>query len=533
MADLSAVPLKDVVPRGFVTHAHLRLRDHRPGAYQLPITFGPGSGSREPSIFPRRPRPSTGLNTVGPGEYVLPDVMGTGPATRFGPPLPVDEKGNPIFPAPPDPPAIAHCTTKVSPCPKQYSMALTPDGPLYSIAEKLSTGWIAADGGARPSAYDVPDRFTVRKWGVPPGAHFGIRGVSAAEREKLLIPGPGTYTLQDLMGGKGSVAREKGWGCGRSTRRGDLFPGPGSYDDPTTIQSRITANRRTMRMCTSSTFGGRCRERGGKGSVGPGPGRYNTDAPSRIIERNKRHAPRFMQPSIAPLRPHEEPRTSRLHLPSDFDYSAQKGKSMLWRWDDPTPPVHPGGYMPRDLTLPRGGRFAGHPYDPFASEGGSQKAAATDGGSVSGVPMYDVSYRLVEPRAPCAVVTGLPGNGLSIGADVTPGPGHYHPDYDAVFSQKGGTVFHLGDFRGRGLALDTPGVGPGSNYNDLSAYSGSIQGNAAHGKGFTFGLRYPARATHQVCKPYDETTNINCVYPDEVTWETKVRFAPTKLPSAV
>ncbi|CCW64759.1 unnamed protein product [Phytomonas sp. EM1] len=210
-------------------------------------------------------------------------------------------------------------------------------------------------------------------------------------------------------------------------------------------------------------------------------------------------------------------------------------------------------------TLPAGGRFASHPYGAEPSERiRKHTVSETDGkdmksldqdvkNSIPGPGSYDPKLDAVLPRTTCAILSGSPhasagaaygeltavssaaqqldANGVSLTGkqkNPSPGPGHYYPDHTVTYPKVSATTFSKGDFHVRnGMppwamteAASRPGAG--ANYNDTTLYSRSITGDVMHGiHAKTFGTRYPARALYQVCKQRDETTNTNCIYPDE------------------
>ena len=165
--------------------------------------------------------------------------------------------------------------------------------------------------------------------------------------------------------------------------------------------------------------------------------------------------------------------------------------------------------------------------------------ALAEAGRQLGPGSYQAQSRLTEQRAPAAIFGHTTSSKFVSADNGVPGPGHYRSmdDANSLRSSVRGTVFYKGDFHPRGGYLrpsadENDGGGPGAHYNDESQYSRSINGDRVCNKGYTMGIRYPARATYQCCPPYDETTNINCVYPDEQTWETqpKLRLPPVHSP---
>eukprot|EP00796_Vickermania_ingenoplastis_P005608 gene5609-4029_t len=495
----------DRVTAGLNDYAQLRLRDQRPGngEYQLPPAFGPKSDSLKKSILRKYDVNNQFRNPVGPGHYNLPEITGRSRATQFGPALEKDERGNPLVPpVPQDPPKEP--PGEVRDLAKQYSLALHPDTPQYSLYGKIAEKEKEKTVG--PGTYTIPSAFDRRTWGVPEGAHLGARTDMEHDRG---IPGPGTYNVKRF----GDVLPQPKEYIEMPKRKLDLhnIPGPGSYEDPTTIAYRLTSKPKLWQRCT---FGGRCDPRRRK--VGPGPAGYNIGGLNHFIERKRRHAPTFKRPSGFPRKVQTKPYPKdhpEIVLPSDFDYDYKKGKSMIPRWHDkelrkegPEVVISPDA----PYKLPKGGRFAFAPFDPYAALQNTEKEASALGNK------YDPNYSIVEKRQPAATINSpraLPGNPTSV-----PGPGYYNPDYKILYPPGNATIFYKGDFHDRGENPAAAGPGPGEHYNDATEYSRSIQGCTGHGK--SFGIRYPARSTYQHCKPRDANTNVNCIYPDELTWQS-------------
>lgn len=536
---------------GFTCYSQLRLRDHRPGIgdYELPSGFGPKSDSLKKSILGRRHLPSTteGCN-IGPGDYAIPTTIGTGRATQFGPPI-VKTEGEP-------PAATRETKTPVTsaapasfPTPKQYSMACYPDTPSYSLYGRLKTEWEAQTGYETPgpAAYNVPGIFDhIRSAdgqpprGIVPGVHLGMRTAIPGGTAGGGVPGPGTYDLRRF----GDEVPRKGEPIlGHSHRRRKLrecdTPGPGAYDDPTSIGYRATKEKNRLRLTKASTFGGRWQRKAYE-TAGPGPAAYETAQIKKdLYERHQRHPPRFVRPhppiTKATRGSLDGDRVTDGPLPSDFDYDYRKGKTMLGRWGVPKPQmslVGPGSYDISAATAPQpsGGRWTAAPFDPASlrqeeAKDANRKQRMANAGGHSGPGAYTVSYDAVDPQLPAARFGAARSAKFASAENGVPGPGHYHLN-DALYSNDNGHVFYKGDFHPRSDAGGSLGGGPGAHYNDGTMYSRSINGDGVNNKGFTMGIRYPARATYQYCKPYDETTNINCVYPHELTWETKVNVLP-------
>ncbi|CAD2214640.1 hypothetical protein AGDE_13357 [Angomonas deanei] len=209
---------------------------------------------------------------------------------------------------------------------------------------------------------------------------------------------------------------------------------------------------------------------------------------------------------------------------------------MLGRWKSTDPKssnVGPGSYNSHEVrSAPVGGRFAAKPFDPYAATREEQERREEDQKQreAMAVPYtpYDVNYSQVERHTRGAVMGASHDLHVSANDNGVPGPGHYNPDYRIKEKGGQGTVFYKGDFILRNKQDETLGGGPGDHYNDYTPYSQSIAGDNANQKGYTFGIRYPARGTHQVALGRDASTNINCVYPDELTYETHVKLPPVK-----
>lgn len=545
---------------GFTNYAHLRLRDHRPGngEYELPPEFGPDSGSSKRSILARNFMPMGGEScSLGPGAYDAQTSIGTGRSARIAPPpshaAAVDATSLPI--KAPLPTVTA---------PKQYSMALCPDTPAYSLYGRLTSEAVQQNASASPgpAAYNVPGHFDALDpdqqrlhptSGPAPGVHLGTRTALPGERERDGVPGPGTYHLvrfaDDLPRSREPLVtrRRRGVGTGATDT-----PGPGAYDDPTSIGHRAEQTRLRRYFTRSSTFGGRWRGREYH-TTGPGPAAYSTLNGDRRLEKNQRHAPRFVRPH-PPLdrRSVAEDAATRAKaagpaapltfpaLPSDFDFNFKKGKTIgARRIDGPARPAGTmGGSQPIDTKPsgarqfwesqpPAGGRLTAAPYDPNAHLRAAEQAVANAAGSQGDTPgpgAYDVAHDPTARRAPASLFGWTLSAKFASADNGVPGPGHYRTAVDA---DNRGAVFYKGDFHPRGVVVgDSIGAGPGAHYNDGTAYSQSINGDRASNKGFTMGIRYPARATYQHCTPYDETTNINCVYDDERTWEVQLPPVP-------
>ncbi|KAK7198229.1 Sperm-tail PG-rich repeat [Novymonas esmeraldas] len=547
---------------GFTNYAHLRLRDHRPGngEYELPPEFGPNSGSSKRTILARHYVPAGGEScSVGPGAYAVPTTIGSGRATRIAPlrsAAAVTSVG-----------AGDGAPVPVAADPKQYSMALYPDTPAYSLYGRLKSEWErqSAYASPGPAAYTSPGHFDTLDpehqrlhpvSGPTPGVHLGLRTTLPGSREQEGVPGPGAYHLVRFGD---ELPRSREPLVTRRRHRGGAAaetPGPGAYDDPTSIGYRSDQVRLKRFFAQSSTFGGRWRGREFH-TTGPGPAAYNTLSATKRLEKNQRHAPKFARPHPALDRQSvTEAAATRARagspggtapppfpvLPSDFDFDFKKGKTIAGRRHEPLArgaPSHSMSGAPGDSPtgerafwespLPSGGRFTAAPYDANAHRLAAEKAE-TDAARLAqganarpGPGAYNVDHDPTAPRAPASLFGHTLSAKFASAENGVPGPGHYRL---AEAASSSGTVFHKGDFHprgggGGGAGTESIGVGPGAHYKDDTMYSRSINGDRASNKGYTMGIRYPARATYQHCAPYDETTNINCVYDDERTWEAR------------
>ncbi|RNF02126.1 hypothetical protein TraAM80_06586 [Trypanosoma rangeli] len=494
---------------GFTPWAHLRLRDHRPGPKSYPP---PGKGIPEKSIlhkYPRRPQETT----VGPGEYQIPSTVGQCRSTVFGPPggLGLPEATRAKGERKRGQTAGKAKRSDIPPLPKQYSLAQSPDTPAFSMYCKAQYKQLSS--GVGPGEYTIPSSFDPSG----KGPHFG-------QRTKLLttcdmVPGPGAYNVprfgdvvpnpkEYITSVHKVLAEESG-------------PGPGSYDDPTTIAARFAPPK--LRLYDGPHFGRRYNQLRANWFTGPGPADYGDV--SRIMQKRIRCSPVF-RPSVQTVPDNKTMRAAVNFapgpgvylLPSEFDWDYKKGFSLGPRtfYEPKTAAsdvVGPGSY---DLGKPpmtsKGFRFAAQPYYPLALAE-IPKAAETAANAVGGPGLYYPSLDAVRPSKYKAVA-GF-GLGQRFADQNDGGPLCY--DVKPPESTRG-TVFFRGDYR-RSKHLHGWADG-GPSYDVMND---TIADNMRKGKGFTFGIRYPARATHQVCRPYDATTNINCEYPDETTWMTKLK----------
>ncbi|ORC84691.1 uncharacterized protein TM35_000421490 [Trypanosoma theileri] len=496
---------------GFTEWAHLRLRDHRPGPMSYTVdNHDIPKGSMLGKYAERRQE-----TTVGPGEYHIPTTVGQCRSTVFGPPCDVSA-ANDVAAAQTARKMVVGVSKGRStppPLPKQYSLALSPDTPAFSMYGKIRGKPASATVG--PGDYAIPSVFdsTGRK-----GPHFGQRTKILTTRDN--VPGPATYNVPRF--GDEKPKRKEFITSVHKVIAEDTSPGPGSYGDPTTIAARCAPPK--QRLYDGPSFGGRYHMY--KRPIVPGPGPADYGDVSRIMRKGPTHTPVFAQklqtlPSSKTVRAVADsgPGPGDYPIPSEFDQDFRKGMSFGARtWRDEkgaaTGTLGPGAH---DLGKPpmtsNGFRFAARPFDPAAMEESAQQARA--GGDEPGGPgMYHPNLDAVRPSK-YANVSGF-GIGSRFPAEQTAGPLCY--DVKPTDSVRG-TVFYRGDYsRSRHLGANGDG---GPSYN---VENDTIAEGVRSGKGFTFGLRYPARATHQVCKPYDETTNINCQYEDETTWMTKVKF---------
>ncbi|KAF8279915.1 hypothetical protein TcBrA4_0098310 [Trypanosoma cruzi] len=495
---------------GFTEWAHLRLRDHRPG----PMSYIPVRNDvPERSILKKYPaRPAEA--TVGPGEYQIPSTVGECRSTVFGP------ASGPVSAA--DAKAGSEKSSKenlrkkkgrkLSPLPKQYSLALSPDTPAYSIYGKLRDRPLGS--GVGPGEYAISSSFD----SSGKGPHFGERTKLLTTRD--IVPGPGAYQLPRF--GDDTSKRKEYITSVRRVPERENGPGPGNYDDPTTIAARLAPKK--LRLYEGPLFGGRHYKSNCSLSTGPGPAEYGDV--SRIMRKGIRCTPKF-HPPVQTVPPHKTVRgTMELsqapytyYLPSDFDRDYNKGVSLGARvFYQPktaaSDAVGPGLY---DLGKPpmtsNGFRFAAQPYDAIALAEMEEKAAATASNAASGPNMYYPNLDAVRPSRYRAVA----GFGLGERFLVQNAGGPLCYDVKPPEATRA-TVFYRGDYR---RSKNLHGLGDGGP--SYVVENDTIADNTRKGKGFTFGIRYPARATHQVCKPYDATTNINCEYPDETTWMTKLK----------
>lgn len=247
-------------------------------------------------------------------------------------------------------------------------------------------------------------------------------------------------------------------------------------------------------------------------------------------------------------------------ISSDFDFDFRKGFSFLGRWHDRVPPKLPKNRFDleeearADRFVTRGPHalLASHPYSPLNTAMDKERAREREEFYVvtecrcdsttglreitPGPGSYNVRYDAVERRNKGVVL--LEAVDRPHASDAT-GPRHYAPKYNLVHRDDGtrGPTFYKGDFRMHGQVEEClPGrqresekkkdvhgawPDPAVYYNDDTVYARSIHGDAMGGeKGYRFGIRYPARAIHQVAPPKDALTNTNCAYSDERLWES-------------
>ncbi|EAN77812.1 hypothetical protein, conserved [Trypanosoma brucei brucei TREU927] len=481
---------------GFTEWAHLRLRDHRPGPMNYDLTV---SDAPKRSILGKYPIRQSGSG-VGPGQYCIPSTIGDCRSTILRPPV-AAVPGNADRVSPKRPSRSASkgraAIRSVSETKKYLA-----DAPAFSIYGKLKD--ITPVNLAGPGDYDFPSTF-----GAPgKGPTFGKRTKLLTTRD--IVPGPATYDVP-RFGDEKPKGREIITAIERKHKT-DTGPGPGSYDDPTTIAARIARTKRFI--VDVPTFGVRPPTPSVAIHRGPGPAQYGDV--SRIMTKTVTRTPIFREPTVRTPKSEaevvkEEP-VSDGNLPSDFDYTYSKGvsfgpRSFVLLVPSTSDVVGPGSY---DLSkVPhrvRGGRFAQHPYDLHAAAKAlmkSREVAVTGGG-----PMYNPNIDAVKPvKSFC-----IPGFGAAkrFCDQTSTGSNFYNI---RPLSPGRSTVFYRGDYNKSAYLK-----GQESSKLMYNVKNGTIAEGVEQGKGVTFGIRYPARATHQVCKPYDETTNINCVYADEMTW---------------
>ncbi|KAG8341245.1 hypothetical protein ERJ75_001335700 [Trypanosoma vivax] len=486
---------------GFTEWAHLRLRDHRPGPTSYVVPAPPSS---QRSMLGKLPIREDGP-TVGPGEYHIPSTIGTGRAATFGPPDGPHTPSGSLTPS--KSPKRRHLKRKPRRSLLQDAKKLA-DAPAFSMGCKLKDPQSCCPVG--PGEYEIPSQF-----GAPgKGPTFGKRTMIPTTRDD--VPGPASYSMPPFDYEKPKT-REVVTSMQR-LQRTDTGPGPGSYDDPTTIAARFAPPAR--RLCDAARFGGRTSSMWSCLHRGPGPSEYGDV--SRIATKGPTHTPVFREPmsknqSKAPGTPRGKylPAMDSM-LPSDFDYIPNKGVSFGSRTWKPLGSAATGKLGPGEYNLGKppmtsnGFRFALQPYDPYAID----KAACSAQNSpqaASGPSMYHPNLDAVRPSRLRGV--GVFGIGERFTEPQQPGSHCYNL---RPLSPGRGTVFYRGDYSRSTYMKKEKGNGPAYNVENNTIMEGVRQG-----KGVTFGIRYPARATHQVCKPYDETTNINCVYGDEMTWLVK------------
>lgn len=494
---------------GFTEWAHLRLRDHRPGP--MSYVAAPCSIPQRSILMKYSSRlPEAG---VGPGEYQIPTTIGQCRSTVFGPPLPATTDDQPYTDWESEKKVHRRKTrSRPPPLPKQYSLALTPDTPRFTMYGKLHEKLAVNNVG--PGDYAIPSMFGESS----KGPHMGQRTKLLTSRD--VVPGPASYDIPRF--GDEKPKRKEYITSVRKMPKVESGPGPGSYDDPTTIAARLAPPK--QRLYEGPLFGGRHPISKSGMTVGPGPAQYGDV--SRSVSKNITHTPVFRTPTNLPPRQQEflstagaGPGPGEYVLPSEFDRTCSKGpvfrgRSKREKASAASSGIGPGSY---DLGKPpmtsNGFRFAAHPYDPLEISKVPTRAPSRSVDSASAPAPYLPNWDAVLPSKYRAVA-GF-GIGKRFQEPESGGPLCYNvgpPDSGRA------TVFYRGDYsRSRRPERRDDGASSYSVEND------TIADAVRKGKGITFGIRYPARATHQVCKPYDETTNINCQYDDEVTWMTKLR----------
>ncbi|RNF02309.1 uncharacterized protein Tco025E_08419 [Trypanosoma conorhini] len=493
---------------GFTPWAHLRLRDHRPGPMSYPP---PGNDIPERSILRKYPTRSREA-TVGPGEYQIPTTVGQCRSTVFGPPSgPGSTEAARANVSPKRRQTVGKGKRGgVPPLPKQYSLALYPDTPAFSIYSKLQDKPLGS--GVGPGEYAIPSSFDL----AGKGPHFGQRTKLLTTRD--IVPGPGAYQVPRF--GDDMPKLKEYITSVRKVHADENGPGPGSYDDPTTIAARLAPPQ--LRLYDGPRFGGRHSQPKSTLFTGPGPAEYGDV--SQIMRKRVRCTPVFR----APIQTVPENKTVRAAvnfapgpgiylLPSEFDRDYKKGVSLGARTlREPKPAtsatVGPGSYnLGKPPMTSNGFRFAAQPYDPLAFADQEESVAESAASADAGPALYYPKLDAVKPYKYKAVA----GFGLGQRFMVRNAGGPLCYDVKPPEPTRS-TVFFRGDYRRSRHLHGWADGGP-----SYEVENDTIADSMRKGKGFTFGIRYPARATHQVCKPYDATTNINCEYPDETTWMTK------------
>uniref|UniRef100_A0A0A9XD24 Outer dense fiber protein 3 n=1 Tax=Lygus hesperus TaxID=30085 RepID=A0A0A9XD24_LYGHE len=157
-------------------------------------------------------------------------------------------------------------------------------------------------GAIGPGAYNIADSYE-SAIAVKKEFSLGTRFVdSYTFKQAASLPGPGSYKLK-RFGDADTEGIATKTACATSvhrTRDGHVLqnePGPGSYEDPTTIQSRVCRPQLTY-VDDACTFGRRKLNKHDHSLFNrtPGPGSYETDHSSKYVEGNKRHAPCFRRP---------------------------------------------------------------------------------------------------------------------------------------------------------------------------------------------------------------------------------------------
>ncbi|CCW68826.1 unnamed protein product [Phytomonas sp. Hart1] len=450
-----------------------------------------------------------------------------------------------------------------------------------------------------PSCFDSPTRKNRLK------GTFSGRYETAEEREKKLIPGPGAYNVTPVTSGRAISILGRTDRCATSGGRKEgsariSGSGHSAYGDPTTISHRLHKQVSPYQQFSGvSTFGNRpdSSRDDYRSSMLPGPGAYNITQAADFLDPLKNHSSVVMRsPTVLNTSARQKDRLKGggkggsnswraaeneyycITLPSDFSQDSRKGVKILGRnWPDQCNSINNmqddrnikssnstrpctqriGSFHLSEQyarTLPSGGRFASRPYGAESSDDIQKRSASRDGkdknplgqdikDSAPGPANYDLKYNAVQPRSPCAILSGSPHAcvemanaelaaaqqydtyGVSLSGkrmNTSPGPGHYHPDNKLIYPKICSTIFYKGDFHTRnGMPLGTMAEaatypGSGMHYNDTTLYSRSIASDVAHGlHAKTFGTRFPARALYQVCKPQDKATNTNCIYSDE------------------
>jgi hypothetical protein len=406
---------------GLTDFATLKVSDHLtypgPGSYSLPGCFGPKSTGRHVSILQRSGLEVLPQNEVGPGRYDIKSTVGEGPKISMSP------RAEPVVPK------KVKRKGKIPELPKQFCMATDPVSPRYSLYGK-PRDTSKADAVPGPGTYGLSS--TLDKHAAPLGLRTEI---NFADREEK--PGPGTYDVE-RFGDKVPDAKTVS-GPKPPSHNANANPGPGAYDDPTTISARNHVGRKSLSF--EPTFGGR-RFPPTATADAPGPGTY------RLPEDNSHGVSISLRPvktgeleSIYP-----KPGPGEYNVPTSFD--TKKGITIsqhLQKSSVKTAVPGPGAYDLQATTFvgelnksSKGVRFDG--------------SKAFDSSFVPNPPAVDgkPGPGAYDARFPdTARVKGFTFNsrehkGVDLFGDLAhaPGPG----TYNVKSPQKVGTTFYKGAF---------------------------------------------------------------------------------------